>query len=617
MRPLISITFILFSHVLRSLALRPNEAQLELSPAAAFPSRPQPQPRCKSFPGDSSWPSPADWNSLNQTLGDVLLNRLPPAAVCYPSSPNFNQEACNFLLNNATRTTFYFDDPITVQAQWPQGLTCPLSRNIGANATCTQGGFPVYVVNATTPRHVQAAVNFARNKNIRLIIKNTGHDSSGRNIGAGSLSVWTHYLKGFEFYPDYKQPGPGGGYRGPAAWVGAGLQVWEAFEQAVRYNITLPAASCLTVGSYGGWIGGGGHSPLSSKYGLGVDQVLELKVVTADGRYLTANPGENGDLFFALRGGGPIITSAIVKAHPPINLTIASFNFNLGTSPSTPIPSPNPTIVNSTAFWAGFNAVFAFGITTVDAGGYLWTNALPSGPGFSMQVRVQLPGFSPSEALTFLQPLISQLNVLGIPVGNLTQPTTELYSAQTASRGGGSSPGGYFASRLFPRKAYTDPSLFAAAMSAARATVEAGYTFHGLNLSPTLQAAGNPRQKPGVNPVWRDAVMHADVFGFGNINLGTASDQEVAAAVERLHALMEPLKQATPGGGAYVNEADPVEPDWQRSFYGGNYGRLREIKERRDPWGVFWAPTTPGSEGWRVEGTGGVLWRQNGRLCRT
>jgi hypothetical protein len=132
--------------------------------------------------------------------------------------------------------------------------------------------------------------------------RNTGHDLVGRNTGAGSLSVWTHYLKGFELLPSYRQLG--GTYRGAAARVGAGLQVWEAFEHAATHNVTLTAASCLTVGSYGGWITGGGHSPLSSRFGLGVDQVLSLQVVTADGRCVTADPQTNQDLFFAMRGGG-------------------------------------------------------------------------------------------------------------------------------------------------------------------------------------------------------------------------------------------------------------------------------------------------------------------------
>lgn len=125
--------------------------------------------RCKAFPGDPTWPDEKEWAQLNRTLGGALLKPLPPASVCYRTSPNFDAEACDFLVRNASRTSFYLDDPLTVLTQWPQGNTCLLSQSQTGN--CTQGGFPVYVVNATTVKHVQAAVNFARNKNIRLVIK--------------------------------------------------------------------------------------------------------------------------------------------------------------------------------------------------------------------------------------------------------------------------------------------------------------------------------------------------------------------------------------------------------------------------------------------------------------
>ncbi|KAK4235745.1 hypothetical protein C8A03DRAFT_17560 [Achaetomium macrosporum] len=577
-----------------------------LSPTEATARSPQ----CKAFPGDPSWPSEDEWSRLNKTLGGALLKPLPPASVCYSTSPNFNAEACRFLVNNGSRTTFYLDDPVTILTQWPQGNTCLLSPNPAGN--CTQGGFPAYVVNATTVKHVQAAVNFARNKNIRLVIKNTGHDSVGRSTGAGSLSVWTHYLKGFEFLPEYSQPG--GNYHGPAARVGAGLQVWEAFAHAERHNVTLVGASCLTVGSYGGWITGGGHSPLSSKLGLGVDQVLELRVVTADGRYVTADPQTNRDLFFAMRGGGGstygIVISAIAKAHPPINLTIASFSFALGNTSST-TPGPSVTVADVDTFWKGFNAVYAFGIPTVDAGGYLWTTARPAGSGrYQMQVQVQMPGLTPAAATAFVQPLIDTLNNLGIPVG-ITTPTTQVYSSQTGSHGG--APGnGYFASRLFPRAVFENTTLFAAVMTAARATVEAGYTFHGLNMAPTVQAGGYAAPA-GLNPVWRDTAMHADVFA--NVNMGSVTPAEAAAAQRRLNGYMDAIRMATPGGGAYFNECDVLEPDWQTSFFGSNYDRLVRIKRNWDPWHVFWAPTTPGSEAWAVQ-TPNELPTQNGRLCR-
>jgi hypothetical protein len=84
---------------------------------------------------------------------------------------------------------------------------------------------------------------------------------------------------------------------------------------------------------------------------------------------------------------------------------------------------------------------------------------------------------------------------------------------------------------------------------------------------------------------------------------------------------MDLLRVATPGSGAYVNEADPDEPNWQQSFWGAEYNRLLAVKRTRDPWNVFWAPTTVGSEGWSVR-TANILYagsqrvRRSGACCR-
>lgn len=67
------------------------------------------------------------------------------------------------------------DDPTSIM--WPifQGKTC-MARNDTAESQCTLGGFPEYAVNVTTAAQIQLAVNLARNLNIRLVIKNTGHE---------------------------------------------------------------------------------------------------------------------------------------------------------------------------------------------------------------------------------------------------------------------------------------------------------------------------------------------------------------------------------------------------------------------------------------------------------
>jgi len=75
---------------------------------------------CKVFPGDTKWPSQDEWAALNASIGGVLLRPKPAAAVCY-SGPDFNQTQCQFLVNGASRSRFWLDDPLTELAQWTQG----------------------------------------------------------------------------------------------------------------------------------------------------------------------------------------------------------------------------------------------------------------------------------------------------------------------------------------------------------------------------------------------------------------------------------------------------------------------------------------------------------------
>jgi hypothetical protein len=127
------------------------------------------RPACKAFPGTEEWPLDEEWAHLNKSLDGALLKPIPPAAVCYNETSSYNQAQCDFLEFNASQTRFYIDNPLSVLSQWIEGDTCPGLPFLASN--CTQGGFPTYVVNATTVKHVQIAVNFARNRNIRIVIK--------------------------------------------------------------------------------------------------------------------------------------------------------------------------------------------------------------------------------------------------------------------------------------------------------------------------------------------------------------------------------------------------------------------------------------------------------------
>ena len=91
-------------------------------------------------------------------------------------------------------------------------------------------------------------------------------------------------------------------YGGVAAVkIAAGMRMKEIYTEATKHNITVVGGGDVDVG-IGGWITGAGHSPISSKYGLGADQVLEMEVVTANGTHLTINENSYPGLFWAMRG---------------------------------------------------------------------------------------------------------------------------------------------------------------------------------------------------------------------------------------------------------------------------------------------------------------------------
>lgn len=161
---------------------------------------------------------------------------------------------------------------------------------------CELGAYVRYAVNATEVDHIAAAINFAREKNVRLVIRNTGHDYLGRSTGAGSLAVWTHYLK--DITPVQWDDAD---FTGKALKLGAGVQGYEMLQAATALGRVAVGGECPTVGVAGGYTQSGGHSALSTNFGLAADQTLSFEVVTASGELVTASKTENTDLYWALR----------------------------------------------------------------------------------------------------------------------------------------------------------------------------------------------------------------------------------------------------------------------------------------------------------------------------
>jgi FAD binding domain len=123
-------------------------------------------------------------------------------------------------------------------------LTC-VPPSLRSEATsCTLGGYASYSINVTNVAQIQLALNFARNLNLRLVVKNTGHDFAGKGIGAGALSLWTHNLNDLEFYPKYSY----GTYSGPAFKLGAGVETADVYALAEAKGVTAVGGECRVSG---------------------------------------------------------------------------------------------------------------------------------------------------------------------------------------------------------------------------------------------------------------------------------------------------------------------------------------------------------------------------------
>jgi len=193
---------------------------------------------CKEFPDTSSWPILSAWQALDKAFGGALIPTTPLAAPCFKSWSVYNTERCATIRDSFSKPYTHENDPTSTM--WPlyQGRTCLPTAD--PNATCTLGGSPSFAVNVSTVEHVQLAVNFARNANLRLVIKNTGHCYLGKSNGAGALSVWTHNLKEIKFIPQYKDDN----YSGAAMKLGAGVTVRELYDTADHHNVTAVAGIC-------------------------------------------------------------------------------------------------------------------------------------------------------------------------------------------------------------------------------------------------------------------------------------------------------------------------------------------------------------------------------------
>ncbi|KPM41001.1 hypothetical protein AK830_g5530 [Neonectria ditissima] len=278
------------------------------------------------LPGDACFPSAEILDAFNASVDGRLLKPQPYGAACYRAT--YDSDLCRDLAENKTVAEWRVEQP--AGAQYPNveidddgnGCAVPDLLNGTApkpvNAECTYGRMARYVVNATHVDYVVETVRFAAKHNLRFRVKITGHCFTGRSLGEGSFSLWTHNMRDIELRKGFTSLESSAAPQDVFS-VGPGVSVEQLYRAAGENGYSTIGGLSPTVGASGGWVLGGGSGSFASHFGLGVDNVVQFEVVTTTGERKTVNEALSPDLFWALRGGGgafAVVTRVYFKAHP-------------------------------------------------------------------------------------------------------------------------------------------------------------------------------------------------------------------------------------------------------------------------------------------------------------
>ncbi|KAI9372975.1 chanoclavine-I synthase oxidoreductase protein [Aspergillus egyptiacus] len=554
-------------------------------------------PACRCRPGQPCWPQPSEWTALNQSINGNLLRLRPVAHVCH--DPFYDRSACQELSENLKDSGWRASQPGSLQGWvWESGPseneTCLVDSP--REAACPQGQIPLYSATVEATEHIQAAVRFALRHRLRLVVRNTGHDTAGRSSGAESLQIHTRRMSQIRYHANFQAEGSEAEL-GPAVSVGAGATLGEVYARGAHEGWVVVGGECPTVGAVGGFLQGGGVSNfLSFTDGLAVDNVLEFEVVTAEGELVVANAHQHSDLFWALRGGGGgtfgIVARATMRVHRNVPICVGEMA----------VSGPE----HSAIFWSrGVAGLFSILQTSNQKGipgqfilyppsqetvkatlTLYFMNTQDTGEDSEhvQYARAVLEETAiPHTLSTTCHPRVSDVlrtgsDILPANYGILTGSvlvSEELFNSEQGPH--------YLADRLKQFPMGPGDLLFTS----------------NLGGNVTADTEGT-RMDTAMHPGWRKA---AQLINFvADVSIPTP--QAKRRALERLHEVqMRMLYEIEPGFNvSYRNLGDPLESDAPGVYCGSNYEDLLEIKQKWDPEGLFFSRLGVGSQGWEADG---------------
>jgi FAD/FMN-containing dehydrogenase len=547
-------------------------------------------------PGQSCWPSLCEWQHLNASVDGHLHETVPIAASCYKNSIHYDAAACQEVAG-------YYGDSIRRgkqfgQTYWLNWETC---RNYGCAllesnpkettyGDCSIGRLASYYVDVRNASHISAAIHFATAHNIRISVKNTGHDFLGRSSVPNSLAIWTRHLDTLKLSSKFTAdscPSANGQNIGE---LGAGVVAGDAYRFFSGHGMDIAGGYEQSVGLAGGFAQGGGVGSFTTTHGLMADTAIEFEVVTADGEVRIINKCNDPELFWAMRGGGggtfAVLTKYRLQVYPSLPIHVYTF-----TASFTDISNGT----NATASVALREILTAHAENQIAWSAQLVTGQFeyfPEKIALSLVLPFRDDGSKLKSATLSMAQFLNNRTDLSISANTYDSYTNYAeYLSVTAANAKITEPSGIFsvlASRLIPRKVFAAPNTIEELVEGVIHGISTARSL--LKLTGTQVVLETPVSNPDLNqsssahPAWRGSLWHVIHVGEW---LAPMEDNVLQRAADGFLKMLDPLKRLSPGGGAYLNEAHYLEPQWQQTYFGSFYDKLAKVKEHYDPTHIF------------------------------